>query len=205
MSFRAPTKPAFRHHLPTREERPADRAAQDGGLDVEEAVDVLLRDLRSSFEGLSSAEAVTLDMAQLVPGDIILIEEGERVPADVRLIEGSLEIDMSALTGESQPVERSADAFDAGVPKLQARGWRSWDRRVSRGRRAASWSPPACTRSSAVSRRCRSASRSRRARSADEDSANALADRLRDETPRRRACRAPGTPEARRVPRTGRL
>jgi E1-E2 ATPase len=108
--------------------------SQDSGLDVEEAVDVLLRDLRSSFEGLSSAEAVTLDMAQLVPGDIILIEEGERVPADVRLIEGSLEIDMSALTGQSQPVERSADAFDAGVPKLQARGWRSWDRRVSRGK-----------------------------------------------------------------------
>ena len=41
----------------------------------------------------------------LVPGDIILIGEGQRVPADVRLVEGDiLSVDESALTGESAPV-----------------------------------------------------------------------------------------------------
>ncbi|ORA20483.1 magnesium-transporting ATPase [Mycobacterium angelicum] len=49
---------------------------------------------------------------ELVPGDVLFIDEGERISADVRLIKGSVEVDMSALTGESTPVERSAG--DAG-------------------------------------------------------------------------------------------
>jgi calcium-translocating P-type ATPase len=46
----------------------------------------------------------------LVPGDVVLLSEGDRLSADVRLIEGSLEVDMAALTGESQPVVRSSAA-----------------------------------------------------------------------------------------------
>ncbi len=45
----------------------------------------------------------------LVPGDIILIEEGDKIPADGRLLEShSLRIDESALTGESFPVAKEA-------------------------------------------------------------------------------------------------
>jgi calcium-translocating P-type ATPase len=47
---------------------------------------------------------------ELVPGDLMLIEEGERVSADARLLEGTLELDLSTLTGESQPVVREAGA-----------------------------------------------------------------------------------------------
>ena len=48
--------------------------------------------------------------SMLVPGDVVLLAEGDRLSADTRLIEGSLEVDMAALTGESQPVVRSAAA-----------------------------------------------------------------------------------------------
>jgi len=55
-----------------------------------------------------------------VPGDVILLEEGERLCADARLIEGSLELDMAALTGESAPVVRSAEALAPAASVLDA-------------------------------------------------------------------------------------
>lgn len=56
---------------------------------------------------------------ELVPGDIIVIEAGDRLPADGRLIEAvNLEIEEAALTGESVPVRKVADrvyAWDTGL------------------------------------------------------------------------------------------
>ena len=50
----------------------------------------------------------------LVPGDIIILESGDLVPADVRIIESnSLQVNESALTGESVPVQKTTDAVDA--------------------------------------------------------------------------------------------
>jgi sodium/potassium-transporting ATPase subunit alpha len=47
------------------------------------------------------------DASQLVPGDIILVEEGDLVPADARLLEAyEVEVDNSSLTGESTPARR---------------------------------------------------------------------------------------------------
>jgi Ca2+-transporting ATPase len=52
----------------------------------------------------------------LVPGDRILLEEGDRVPADARLIRAvELSLDLSVLTGESQAVARHADAIAVPV------------------------------------------------------------------------------------------
>ena len=63
-------------------------------------------------------ELVELPMADLVPGDIVQIEAGDLVPADGRIITAAtLEIDESALTGESVPVPKQVDpvAADAGL------------------------------------------------------------------------------------------
>ncbi|MFP5409249.1 MAG: cation-transporting P-type ATPase, partial [Gammaproteobacteria bacterium] len=55
-----------------------------------------------------------LDAAQLVPGDIVLLEAGDRVPADGRLLAAhALEADEAALTGESQAVGKSVAPLEA--------------------------------------------------------------------------------------------
>ena len=49
---------------------------------------------------------------EVVPGDIIILQEGEKVPADARIFETSnLKIDEAALTGESTPVQKVADVI----------------------------------------------------------------------------------------------
>jgi calcium-translocating P-type ATPase len=90
-------------------------------LQAERAVEALSAYLPQRTTVVRDREPLTLEVSELVPGDVVVLEEGGRVPADVRLIDGAVELDMSALTGESQPVLRSAELVDAGVPRLEAR------------------------------------------------------------------------------------
>ena len=54
-----------------------------------------------------------LDAAQLVPGDVVLLEAGDRVPADGRLLAAhALEVDEAALTGESHAVGKSTAVLE---------------------------------------------------------------------------------------------
>jgi len=49
---------------------------------------------------------------KLVPGDIIILQEGEKVPADGRIITATnLKINEAALTGESEPVHKILDVL----------------------------------------------------------------------------------------------
>jgi Ca2+-transporting ATPase len=61
---------------------------------------------------------VQLAVAQLVPGDVVYLQSGDKVPADIRLLQlRTLQIEEAALTGESVPVEKTTDpvAADAAL------------------------------------------------------------------------------------------
>lgn len=58
-----------------------------------------------------------IDAEELVPGDVVLLESGDRVPADLRLIEGiNLGVQESALTGESFSVQKNTDPVSPEAP-----------------------------------------------------------------------------------------
>lgn len=88
---------------------------------AERAVEALNAFLPAQARVLREGEEVMVDAALLVPGDVMVVREGDRVSADGRLLSGSLEMDVSTLTGESLPVYRSAATGSAGGgPLLQA-------------------------------------------------------------------------------------
>ena len=55
-----------------------------------------------------------------MPGDVLIVAEGDRVSADARIIDGSITVDLSALTGESMPATRSAGPTDVTGSLLYA-------------------------------------------------------------------------------------
>lgn len=58
-----------------------------------------------------------IDAVDLVPGDVVLLQSGDRVPADLRFTRvRSLQIDESALTGESVPVEKQSAPLEPDTP-----------------------------------------------------------------------------------------
>src|SRR4030095_181230 len=56
--------------------------------------------------------------ADLVPGDVVVLEPGAQVPADARLVTSAeVEVNQASLTGESAPVEKVAQArLEASTP-----------------------------------------------------------------------------------------
>ena len=84
------------------------------GFIQEEKAALILNDLKkyetSTCKVKRDDKILIINTKELVPGDIIYLESGETVPADIRILScESLKVDESALTGESIPVQKSAD------------------------------------------------------------------------------------------------
>ncbi|WP_165968411.1 P-type ATPase [Saccharopolyspora elongata] len=88
---------------------------------AEKAVEALAAYLPMRAKVIRDGRASEVEAIELVPGDVLIIEEGDRVSVDARLLDGGIEVDLSALTGESMPAFRSADLVDSHVPLLHAR------------------------------------------------------------------------------------
>ena len=78
---------------------------------AEKALDALKSLSAPHARVIRDGEESVIDASQLVPGDIIRLEAGDFIPADARLIRSvSLKSEESALTGESVPSEKDANA-----------------------------------------------------------------------------------------------
>jgi magnesium-transporting ATPase (P-type) len=90
-------------------------------LQTENTVEALVAFLPERARVIRDGEDVEIEARTPVPGDVLLITEGDRVCADVRLLKGDVEVDLSTLTGESAAALRSADLIDMPGSLLETR------------------------------------------------------------------------------------
>ncbi|HEU4599058.1 MAG TPA: cation-transporting P-type ATPase, partial [Solirubrobacterales bacterium] len=90
-------------------------------MQAERAVEALQSYIPQRARVLRDGREVELDAAGLVPGDLLLIAEGDRISADGQLVEGAIEVDLSTLTGESVPVSLAPGEAHPQAPRLQRR------------------------------------------------------------------------------------
>jgi Ca2+-transporting ATPase len=84
---------------------------------AERALEALKKMLTPTITALRGGRDLEIPSKELVPGDIVLLEAGDKIPADGRLIEiHSLQCDEAPLTGESFPVEKELRALPEDVP-----------------------------------------------------------------------------------------
>ena len=95
-----------------------------------------LRELASPDAiGVRDGTKQSIDAKQLVPGDVIYLEQGDAVPADARLLEADeLRTNESALTGESTPVEKDPASVDDDAPLAERRDMVYMNTTVVKGR-----------------------------------------------------------------------
>lgn len=80
---------------------------------AEKALEAIQNMVAPSASVLREASRFKLNAENIVPGDIVILEAGDRVPADIRLLNTkSLHIGEASLTGESIPIEKSALPMD---------------------------------------------------------------------------------------------
>jgi len=83
---------------------------------AERAIEALKKMLSPTIRVMRDGKESSIPVKKLVPGDIVLVEAGDKVSADSRLIESfSLKIDEAALTGESVPVDKITDPVSEGA------------------------------------------------------------------------------------------
>ncbi len=84
---------------------------------AEGAIASLAKAITTETTVLRDGQMLQVPSRDLVPGDIVLLTSGDKVPADLRLLQTrNLQIDESALTGESVPVEKSVQTLSGAIP-----------------------------------------------------------------------------------------
>ena len=79
---------------------------------AERIMDSLKKLVQSPAKVFRNGELSELPQAQLVPGDVLYLEEGDKIPADVRIIESfNLRTNDFSLTGESMPQEKHSNTI----------------------------------------------------------------------------------------------
>ncbi|WP_097990931.1 cation-transporting P-type ATPase [Methyloterricola oryzae] len=85
-------------------------------LNALRAIDALARGLSISSAVLRGGARQVIPAEELVPGDIVFLQSGDKVPADLRLLRvRDLQVDESPLTGESVPVEKRSAPLEAST------------------------------------------------------------------------------------------
>ncbi|MDD5337571.1 MAG: cation-transporting P-type ATPase, partial [Candidatus ainarchaeum sp.] len=112
------------------------------GVLLEYNADRSMKELRKLAETralvMREGKKELVDSRNLVPGDVILLEEGDKVPADARLLdEQGLEINESSLTGESMPVKKNVGKVAKGTPLAERSSMVFAGTFVARGRGSA--------------------------------------------------------------------
>ena len=83
---------------------------------AESALNAIRNMLSLTATVLRDGKRIAIPAETLVPGDIVYLQSGDKVPADLRLLETkNLRVDESALTGESEPVEKSVNPNPANA------------------------------------------------------------------------------------------
>ncbi|OPX59826.1 MAG: Copper-exporting P-type ATPase B [Methanobacterium sp. PtaB.Bin024] len=92
---------------------------------AEQALEALKKILPSQAKVIRNGQKTEILAADLVPGDLLVLEEGDNISADARLVEANqMKVDSSTLTGESKPVrkvahaKKSADKSLIGTPNI---------------------------------------------------------------------------------------
>ncbi|TXK49648.1 cation-transporting P-type ATPase [Pontibacter qinzhouensis] len=81
-----------------------------------EAIDALAKSMTANAQVLRDGKKQNIDAQELVPGDIVILQSGDKFPADVRLVQvRDMKVDESALTGESVSVEKNTGTVPADV------------------------------------------------------------------------------------------
>lgn len=89
---------------------------------AERAMDALREMVSSEADVIRDGKMISIPSEELVPGDVIYLEAGDRVPADGRIIEDtSLEVIEASLTGESLPVEKFSRPLGEETPLADRR------------------------------------------------------------------------------------
>lgn len=80
------------------------------------AIEALARSMEGSATVVRAGKKCSIPSTEVLPGDLVLLQSGDKVPADLRLLRTrELQIDESALTGESVPVQKQPERLAQGT------------------------------------------------------------------------------------------